>query len=149
VDNPYLVTVEHAGIAKNDRFAHRECRVIMQTCHIGRFCQDACKSCTCFEKHASHLLHLLELNATSPGTAVMFYALQTLIERMVLASKAGKVRVTLPATLLCSAFGGNWQQAGFKVQLPVFKDSACVAGKRAAVVPGPCSANRIGSHRSC
>jgi hypothetical protein len=37
-------------------------------------------------------------------------------------------RCSVPASLLCSAFGETWQQTGFKVQLSVFKDSARIAG---------------------
>jgi hypothetical protein len=38
----------------------------------------------------------------------------------------------VPLSLLSSVFGDAWQQAGFKVQLSVFKDGACIAGGLAA-----------------
>jgi hypothetical protein len=38
----------------------------------------------------------------------------------------------LPLCLLSSVFGDAWQQAGFKVQLSVHKDEACIAGMRVA-----------------
>jgi hypothetical protein len=39
----------------------------------------------------------------------------------------------LPRSLLSSAFGDAWQRPGFKVQLSVFKDGACIAGGLAAI----------------
>jgi hypothetical protein len=47
-----------------------------------------------------------------------------------LATRNGNVRVSVPPDLLRSAFEGDWQQAGFKVQLSVFKDGTHVAGRR-------------------
>ncbi|WIA40904.1 hypothetical protein OEZ86_004564 [Tetradesmus obliquus] len=38
------------------------------------------------------------------------------------------MRFLVPPTLLASAFGGAWQQPGFKVQLSVHKDGDCIAG---------------------
>jgi hypothetical protein len=39
---------------------------------------------------------------------------------------------TVPVTFVRSAFGDAWQRAGFKVQLSVHKDGACIAGRREA-----------------
>ncbi|WIA20599.1 hypothetical protein OEZ85_004983 [Tetradesmus obliquus] len=38
------------------------------------------------------------------------------------------LEVGVPPGLLASGFGGVWQQPGFKVQLSVHKDAACIAG---------------------
>ncbi|WIA40903.1 hypothetical protein OEZ86_004563 [Tetradesmus obliquus] len=37
-------------------------------------------------------------------------------------------RIVMPRTLAASVFVGPWQQPGFKVQLSVHKDGACIAG---------------------
>jgi hypothetical protein len=58
--------------------------------------------------------------------------LQPVMQRKLFATQAHQVRVYVHPTLLCSAFGDNWQQAGFKVQLSVHKDGARVAGRRVA-----------------
>jgi hypothetical protein len=42
----------------------------------------------------------------------------------------------VPPSLLCSAFGDAWQQAGFTVQLSVFKDGRCIAGGQAGKQAG-------------
>jgi hypothetical protein len=63
--------------------------------------------------------------------------LQPIIPRKLQATQAGRVCVTVPPALLRAAFGGNWQQAGFKVQLSVFKDGGRVAGRRSAANQRP------------
>jgi hypothetical protein len=40
----------------------------------------------------------------------------------------GRLGLTMPPSLLRSAFGDAWQQAGFKVQLSGHKDGQCIAG---------------------
>ncbi|WIA20597.1 hypothetical protein OEZ85_004982 [Tetradesmus obliquus] len=41
---------------------------------------------------------------------------------------SSSLRCAVPHTFATSAFGGAWQQPGFKVQLSVHKDGACIAG---------------------
>jgi hypothetical protein len=67
--------------------------------------------------------------------------LQPRKQKTLLVTQAGKVYVIVPGTLLRSAFGDDWQQAGFKVQLSVFKDGARAAGGRVAAQQGPCAAD--------
>jgi hypothetical protein len=62
--------------------------------------------------------------------------LQQPAQKKLLASDKGKVRLCVPVALLRSAFGDAWQQAGFKVQLSVFKDATRIAGMRAAPSSG-------------
>jgi hypothetical protein len=64
------------------------------------------------------------------------------MQRTLLASKAGQVAVAVPPTLLRSAFGDAWQQAGFKVQLSVHKHGACMAGRQVAAKQWSCSADK-------
>jgi hypothetical protein len=75
----------------------------------------------------------LKLNTKSPGLVmVVCCCLQPLIQKRVLAEQSGQVRLSIPPSLLRSAFGGDWQQAEFRVQLSVFKDNVCLAGRRVA-----------------
>jgi hypothetical protein len=73
------------------------------------------------------------------------YLLQPPVQKMMRATEDGKVYITLPAKLLRSAIGDAWKQAGFKVQLSVFKDSTCMAGRRLAAKQGPWAADVIAS----
>jgi hypothetical protein len=65
--------------------------------------------------------------------------LQRHVHQKLLASPDGRVLITVPRTLLCAAIGSNWEQAGFQVQLSVFKDSIRMAGRRLAARQGPCA----------
>jgi hypothetical protein len=67
--------------------------------------------------------------------------LQQQVQKTLRAAKSGRVYITVPPTFLPSAFGGDWQQAGFKVLLSVFKDSTCMAGRRVAAKQGPWAAD--------
>jgi hypothetical protein len=91
-------------------------------------------------------LEKLELSATrSSGRTLMVCVLfvQPDTQKTLRASQSGQVSVTVPQPLLRSAFGDNWQQAGFKVQLSVFKDGARLAGRRSAAKQMPCSADQM------
>jgi hypothetical protein len=99
----------------------------------------------CFAEQANFNL---QLNTSSPGSTVMVCVilLQPPEETKLLAARDGDVHVSVPATFLHSAFGNNWQQAGFKVQLSVFKDGTCIAGRRVAAEQAwPCAADDIAS----
>jgi hypothetical protein len=87
---------------------------------------------------------VLDLSANNPSYGLWLCCLlQPLTQRKLQASGEGSVGVSVPGTLLRSAFGGDWQQAGFTVQLTVLKDSARVAGRRVAAKQGPCSAAEV------
>jgi hypothetical protein len=78
------------------------------------------------------VLKLSPLEAQAQVSWFVCCVLQPLMQRKLLATQAHQVRVYVPPTLLHSAFGDAWQQAGFKVQLSVHKDSARIAGRRVA-----------------
>jgi hypothetical protein len=54
--------------------------------------------------------------------------MQVLSGKGLLKVNSHQLGLTLPPSLLSSAFGGNWQQAGFMVQLSVHKDGQCITG---------------------
>ncbi|KAF6251893.1 hypothetical protein COO60DRAFT_1464000 [Scenedesmus sp. NREL 46B-D3] len=70
----------------------------------------------------------LELSAATISRSYMALTVFSWMHRPAATQNTGMLYFAVPPSLLRSAFGDAWQQRGFRVQLAVHKDGACVAG---------------------